>query len=115
MHDRPTKRGQGEQFSPRIEDEPVPRAVQLITRQITVCGHEAGLALGPRVPHLDGDLVGSIGGRVVQPNLSRHLVHDAVAVGRRQPGVMVVVVRMPGDVVAGQRTRIEVADPLVVR
>ena len=48
------------------------------------------------------------------PDVTRHVVHDPLPVGGRVPGVLAVMIGMPGDAAAVQRAGVDVAGVLVV-
>ena len=99
----PVEGGEAEQLAPGVQDDPLARPVQLIARQVAVGGDEAGLALSPGAAQFDRHLLRRVRRWFVEPEARRRLVDDALAVARRQAGVMVFVVCVPGDVIAVER------------
>ena len=53
-------------------------------------------------------------GAIQHPDVPRHVIHDPVPIGRRVPGVHPVMIGMPPQAGAVQRTRVDVARALMI-
>ena len=75
---------------------------------------KAPIALHPRTVIGDGQQLLAVSGQIITKEIGPYLIDDLGAIGRRVAHIIIFVIGVPPQLLAGDRAAIEIADPFVV-